>query len=124
MICPECNIETMDVIVEGVLHCPNCNYLLKEKDILGAQGRAHVRPRTRRDDNWDEFQNKTPIFEECTFNENLIDSTPDQKYFYESPVTNFSEGNNISSSESVELINSEGKLNQKEKIILNRREIF
>ncbi len=132
MICPECNFDEMEDIVDGVLYCPNCKHLLKDKDISddatrilqGAQERVHPRPQRRVGDNWDEFHNKTPIYEEGTFNENLINSTPDQRYFYESPVTNFSEGNSISSSESVELINSEGKLNQKEKIILPGEKSF
>ena len=86
MKCPACKFGIMEEIVEGVLHCPDCNHLLKEKDIiddgmedlLGTQGRAHLRPRRRVGNNWDEFQNKTSIYGEDTSNENLIDSSPDQ----------------------------------------------
>ncbi len=124
MICPECNSGTMEMIIEGIIHCANCNHLLKEKEILVAQKRAHLRPRRRVGDNCDEFQIETPIFGEGTFNENLIDSIPDQRNFNESSVTNFSEGNNISSSESVELINSEGKINRKENVILPVEKYF
>jgi len=89
MICPACNFGTMEEIVEGVLYCPGCNHLLKEKNIIddgvrdlqGAQERAHPRPRRRAGDNWDEFQNKTLIYGEGAFNENIIDSTPDQRNF-------------------------------------------
>lgn len=58
------------MIVEGVLHCPDCNHLLKEKniiangreDLIGAQGRVRPRPQRRVVDNWGEFQNITPIW--------------------------------------------------------------
>jgi len=84
-----CNYGIMEEIVEGVLHCPDCNHLLKEKEkiddgvgyLQGAQGRVHPRSRRRVGDNWDEFQEKTPIYGEGTFNENLIDSTSDQRNF-------------------------------------------
>ncbi len=123
MICPECNFDEMEDVVDGVLYCPNCKHLLKEKDIgddatrifQGAQGIVHLRPQRRVGDNWDEFHNKTPIYEEGTFNENLIDSSLDQRNFDESAETNFSDGNNILQPGSVELINSEGELNQEEK---------
>ena len=123
MICPACNFGIMEKIVEGVLHCPDCNHLLKEKeiiddrmeDLLGAQGRIHPRPRRRGGDNWDEFQNKTPIYREEAFNENLIDYPPDQWNFNESSVANFSEGNNTPQPGSVGLLNIEGESYQKEK---------
>ena len=70
MICPACKVGIMEMIVEGVLHCPDCNHFLKEKeiiadgreDLLRAQGRVRLRPQRRVVDNWDEFQNITPIW--------------------------------------------------------------
>ena len=123
MKCPACKSGIMEEIVEGVLHCPDCNHLLKEKDIiddgmkdlLETQGRAHLRPRRRVGNNWDEFQNKTSIYGEDTSNKNLIDSSPDQLNLNESSVTNFSDSNNIPQPGSTGLLNIEGESNQKEK---------
>lgn len=123
MICPECNFDEMEDIVDGVLYCPNCKQLLKEKDISddatrilqGAQGRVHPRPQRRVGDNWDEFHNKTLIYEEGTFNENLIDSSLDQENIDESSETNFSDSNNIPQPGSGELINNGRESDQKGK---------
>jgi len=62
--------------------------------------------------------NRSPIYRGGALNDDLRDYSLDQENFCGITLTNISKSKTVSSSESVELINDNGKLNQKEKNML------
>ncbi|MBA7505481.1 hypothetical protein ES706_04149 [subsurface metagenome] len=68
--------------------------------------------------------NRSPIYRGGALNDDLMDYSLDQENFCGSTLTNISESKTVSSSESVELINDNGKLNQKEKNMLPEEKSF
>ncbi|GAH88587.1 unnamed protein product, partial [marine sediment metagenome] len=68
--------------------------------------------------------NRSPIYRGGALNDDLRYYSLDQENFCGSTLTNISESKTVSSSESVELINDNGKLNQKEKNMLPEEKSF